>query len=81
MSMTIIWIGGGILLILVIVGVVVTITSEKELVEERIEQYLDASETGLEYESSPEDDWRRMKSPLGRNRMAQRSGFNYQFWQ
>jgi tight adherence protein B len=53
--MTIIWVGGGILLILVIVGVIVTITSEKELVEERIEQYLDASETGLEYESGPED--------------------------
>ena len=32
--MTIIWLGAGILLILVIVGVVVTITSEKELVEE-----------------------------------------------
>jgi tight adherence protein B len=54
--MTIIWIGGGILLLLVIVGVVVTITSEKELVEERIESYLEASETGLEYDHAPGDE-------------------------
>jgi len=63
MSMTIIWIGGGLLLILVIVGVVITITSEKELVEERIERYLETSETGLEYQSAEGDYGEQEKRP------------------
>ena len=54
--MTFIWIGGGILVVMVIVGVVITITSEKELVEERIERYLEVSETGLEYSSDLDDE-------------------------
>ncbi len=53
--MTIFWIGGGILLVMVIVGVVITISSEKELVEERIERYLESSEVGLDY-AGPEDE-------------------------
>ena len=61
--MTIIWIGGGLLLVLVIVGVVVTITSEKELVEERLERYLDASEVGLDYEDA-DGEAQKKSSPL-----------------
>ncbi len=63
MSMTIIWIWGGLLLILVIVGVLITITSEKELVEERIERYLEASETGMEYQSADGDYGENEKPP------------------
>ncbi len=56
MPTMILWIGGGLLLILLIVGVVMTITSEKELVEERIEKYLEASDAGLEFGSSEEEE-------------------------
>lgn len=48
----IIWIGIAFFVILVVAGVVVTITSEKELVEERLERYLEASDTGLEFGSA-----------------------------
>jgi len=54
----ILWIGGGLLLILLITGVVMTISSEKELVEERIEKYLEVSAEGLEFGSSEEDEER-----------------------
>ncbi|MEJ2758656.1 MAG: type II secretion system F family protein [Anaerolineales bacterium] len=37
-------------------GVIITITSEKELVEERIERYLEDSEVGLEFGSSEDED-------------------------
>lgn len=40
---TIILIGGGIALLLLLVGVVVTVTSERSLVEERLDRYLDTS--------------------------------------
>lgn len=56
MSVTFLWVLGGLLLILVIGGVVITITSEKELVEERIERYMEVTEAGLEYGASQEDD-------------------------
>ena len=62
--MTMLWIGGGLLLILVIVGVVITITSEKELVEERLDRYLEASETGLEYEGLMDEEPEQKTSPL-----------------
>ena len=62
--MTIIWIGGGLLLVLVIVGVVITITSEKELVEERLERYLDASESGLDYDDLAGEEDQKKSSPL-----------------
>ena len=62
--MTLIWIGGGLLLILVVVGVVITITSEKELVEERIERYLEVSEVGLDYEHAETDEEARPGSGL-----------------
>jgi len=55
MAGPILWVGGGLLLILLIVGVVITITSEKELVEERIEKYLEASDTALEYGGVEQD--------------------------
>jgi tight adherence protein B len=55
MAGPILWIGGGLLLILLIAGIVITITSEKELVEERIEKYLEASETALEYGGVEQD--------------------------
>lgn len=64
MSGAILWIGGGILLILLIVGVVMTINSEKELVEERIEKYLEASETGLEFGDSEMDEEDRRSSAM-----------------
>jgi len=55
MAGPILWVGGGLLLILVVVGIVISISSEKELVEERIEKYLEASETALEYGISEEE--------------------------
>jgi len=58
MAGPILWVGGGLLLILVVVGIILTISSEKELVEERIEKYLEASDTGLEYGGSEEDEGR-----------------------
>lgn len=64
MSGAILWIGGAILLILLIVGVVMTINSEKELVEERIEKYLEASEAGLEFGSSQADEDDRRTSAM-----------------
>ena len=62
--MTFIWIGGGLLLVLVIVGVIVTISSEKELVEERIERYLEVSDTGLEYDDPNYVEEEEKSSPL-----------------
>lgn len=58
MAGPILWVGGGLLLILVVVGIILTISSEKELVEERIEKYLEASDTGLDYGGSEEDEGR-----------------------
>ena len=55
MSVTILWIAGGFLLILLIVGIVMTISSEQELVEERIEKYLENSEGSLEFGSSEQE--------------------------
>ena len=55
MAGPILWVGGGLLLVLVVVGIVISISSEKELVEERIEKYLEASETALEYGTSEEE--------------------------
>ncbi len=52
MSGAVIWVIVGMILVLVVGGVIITITSEKELVEERIDRYLEASEGGLEYGSS-----------------------------
>lgn len=47
--MTILWIGGGIALLLIIVGVVITVTSEQSLVEDRVGKYLDESADDLEF--------------------------------
>jgi len=52
---TILWIAGGLLLVLVIAGVALTITSEKELVEERIEKYMEGT-TELEFGSSYDEE-------------------------
>ena len=56
MSSTILIVVGGLILILLVAGIVITLTSEKELVEERIEKYLEAQETELEFGSSETDD-------------------------
>ena len=56
MPTMILWIGGGLLLILLIAGVVMTISSEKELVEERIEKYLEVSADGLEFGGAEDDE-------------------------
>jgi tight adherence protein B len=55
MPTIILWVGGGIVLLLLVVGAVVTFTSERSLVEERIETYIEASETELEFGSSAEE--------------------------
>lgn len=52
MSSTILFVLGGLILISLVAGIVITITGEKELVEERIEKYLEAQETELEFGSS-----------------------------
>lgn len=52
---TILWIAGGLLLVLIIAGVALTITSEKELVEERIEKYMEGT-TELEFGSSYDEE-------------------------
>jgi tight adherence protein B len=52
MSGTILWVGGGLILVLFIAGIAITLTGERELVEERIEKYLEVSEGELEFGSS-----------------------------
>jgi len=52
MSGTILWVGGGLVLALFIAGIAITLTGERELVEERIEKYLEVSEGELEFGSS-----------------------------
>jgi tight adherence protein B len=50
----ILWIGGGIAVLLLAAGVIVTVTTERSLVEERLERYLE--EPGLEFgDDSAED--------------------------
>jgi tight adherence protein B len=51
----IIWIGGGLVLVLIVVGVTLTISSEKELVEERIEKYMEGANE-LEFGSSMDEE-------------------------
>jgi len=52
MSSLLLWIGGGFVLILLIVGAVVTFSSERSLVEERIDTYIEESQKELEFGSS-----------------------------
>lgn len=52
---TILWIVGGIILIIVVVGAVISFNSEKSLVEERIDNYLEEGD-GLEFSSGAEGD-------------------------
>ena len=49
MSGMILWVGGGLVVALLVAGIVITLTSERELVEERIEKYLEASTTEMEF--------------------------------
>jgi tight adherence protein B len=49
MSGIILWVGGGLVVALLVAGIVITLTSERELVEERIEKYLEASTTEMEF--------------------------------
>lgn len=58
MSGAIIWVIVGMILVLVVGGVIITITSEKELVEERIDRYLEGSEADLEFGSSQDEEER-----------------------
>jgi tight adherence protein B len=52
MSGTILWVGGGLVLVLFFAGIAITLRGERELVEERIEKYLEVSESELEFGSS-----------------------------
>jgi tight adherence protein B len=52
MSGTILWVGGGLILVLFVAGIAITLTGERELVEERIEKFLEVSESELEFGSS-----------------------------
>ncbi|MBW8011173.1 MAG: secretion system protein [Chloroflexi bacterium] len=72
------WVGGGLVLLLLLVGVVVTVSGERSLVEERIGKYLDESEQEFEFldqeedgeQSTPLTDWinaRVEKSNFGDN--------------
>lgn len=72
------WVGGGLVLLLLVVGVVITVSGERSLVEERIGKYLDESEQEFEFldeegeeeQSTPFTDWinsRVEKSSYGEN--------------
>lgn len=77
MTLTLVlWVGGGLALLLILVGVVITITGEKSLVEERVGKYLEETPQELEFgESEGQDsafltDWintRVEKSSVGEN--------------
>lgn len=71
------WVGGGLVLLLLVIGVVITVSGERSLVEERIGKYLDESEQEFEFldqdeeeQSTPLTDWinaRVEKSDFGGN--------------
>lgn len=72
------WVGGGLVLLLLVVGVVITVSGERSLVEERIGKYLDESDQEFEFldqegeeeQSTPLTDWinsRVEKSNFGDN--------------
>jgi tight adherence protein B len=44
------WVGGGIALLLIVIGVAITVTSERSLVEDRVGKYLDESTEALDFE-------------------------------
>lgn len=54
MPSIILWVGGGLILILLVIGVAVTFSSERDLVEERIETFMNINEAGLEFGVSEE---------------------------
>src|SRR5512147_2878669 len=58
--LTIIYIGGGLALLLLIIGVVITLTSEQSMVEERLGRYLQEEDVNVGQKrkrSSPVADW------------------------
>jgi len=62
--MTVLVIGGGIALLLIIIGIVVSVTSERSLVEERLGQYVeeqDFVDQPVSPESTPLTDWLNVK--------------------
>lgn len=54
MFTTILIIGGVITFILLVAGIVISVSSERDVVEDRIEKFLEAAETDIEYASSEE---------------------------
>jgi tight adherence protein B len=69
---TLLWIGGGIALALLVVGIVVTVSSERSTVEERMGRYIDSGQIIEEQgkRPSPLTNWfnaRVQKSSLGDN--------------
>ena len=63
MMTIVLWVGGGLALVMLIIGVYVTISSERSLVEERLGRYLDEPEPETldlmepEEGSTPLTDW------------------------
>jgi len=55
----ILWIGGGLALVLLLVGIIISISSERSLVEERLGQYVDSATMadGEKQKSTPLTDW------------------------
>ncbi len=56
MSSLILWVGGGLILILLVIGIVITYTSEHDIAEERIETFLEINQADFEgIEDTPAD--------------------------
>jgi len=55
----ILWIGGGLALVLLLVGIIISISSERSLVEERLGQYVDSATMadGEKQKATPLTDW------------------------
>ncbi len=64
MSALILWVGGGLALLILVVGVVVTVTGERSLVDERVENYLQQTQQPLEFGSSEDDGEKKAATPL-----------------
>jgi len=77
MPSIILWVGVGLILILLVIGSIVTFSSEKDLVEDRIETYLELKESELEF-GPPSDVEQEKTSPLTEllNRMVSGTSFS-----
>ena len=55
----ILWVGGGLAVVLLLVGIIISISSERSLVEERLGQYVDSAtlEDQQKQKATPLTDW------------------------